>query len=304
MLHAVCRAPAAMLLVGACALSARAQTVDLTVDAPPALASAARRVQEIDRTTLAAALGRAGLPLPERIRVVLIASDDPRAAAMPEWIVGLARGTRNIVIFPERIGSYPYGSLESIVRHEIVHLALNTRARGAPLPRWFHEGVAVTVERGWGAREEIRLLLAALDRPSMADLRRLFASATRPDTSQAYLLAAALVDDVRERHGSEAPGAIAAAVASGMAFETAFLSVTGEPTEAVAARAWAGHLRVTRFLPIVTGPSAVWSLILAVAVVAFVFTVRRRRERRRRWDQETDEEGPEAGDGEPPPDVR
>jgi hypothetical protein len=184
-----------------------------------------------------------------------------------------------------------------------VHLALNTRARGGPLPRWFHEGVAVTVERGWGARDEIRLLLAALDRPSLADLRRLFASDTHPDTSQAYLLAAALVDDVRERHGSESPGAIAAAVASGLPFETAFFTVTGERTEAVATRAWAGHLRLTRLLPIVTGPSAVWSLILAVAMLAFVFTIRRRRAQRRRWDEEPENQ-PDDDDGERPPDVR
>lgn len=295
----------ACLLGLAVAATAGAQEIDLSVEAPPALEDAARRVRDIDRTTLAAALGRAGLPLPPRVRILLVAGDDPRAAGVPDWIVGFARGTRTIVIFPGRIASYPYGSIESIVRHEIVHLALNARARGGPLPRWFHEGVAVTVERGWGARDELRLLLAALDRPSMADLRRLFASDSHPDTSQAYLLAAAIVDDVRERHGSESPGAIAAAVASGLSFDAAFVAVTGERTDAVAARAWTGHMRLTRLVPIVTGPSAVWWLILAVATLAFAFSVRRRRERRRRWDAHPEpEDDVEEPDGEPPPDVR
>lgn len=289
--------------VAAGVTAARAQRIDLAVETPPALEGAARRVRDIDQAALAAALGRAGLPVPARVHIRLVAGDDPRAVGTPEWIVGLARGSRNIVIFPGRIGSYPHGSLESVVRHEIVHLALNARAGGVPLPRWFHEGVAVSVESGWGARDELRLLLAALERPSVADLRRLFASDRYPDTAQAYLLAAALVDDVRQRHGSASPGAIAGAVASGLSFDAAFVRVTGEATEDVAARAWAGHRHLTRLLPVVTSPSAVWALILAVAVLAFMFTLRRRREQRRRW---ADDEQPhdEARDDEPSPDVR
>ncbi len=297
------------VLVILAAAAASAQGGGVTVDAPPALGDAARRIRAIDQARLADQLGRAGLPLPERIRIVLVAEGDPRAVGTPEWIVGLAAGTRNIVVFPGRIGSYPYGSLESVVRHEIVHLALNTRAAGRPLPRWFHEGVAVAVEKGWGQSDEIRLLLAAFDRPSVADLGRLFASDKYPDTSQAYLLAAALVDEVRTRHGDETPGAIAGAVASGLPFETAFFTVTGERTEEVAARAWAGHRWLTRLVPMVTSPSAVWSLILGIATLAFVFTIRRRRAQRHRWEAEPDDEMAEheetpEDDGEPPPDVR
>lgn len=275
-----------VVFVAVVAAAAGAQSSDLAVQAPPELEPAARRVRGIDQGALADALGRAGLSLPPRVRIMLVASDDPRAAMTPGWIVGRAAGTRNIVIFPGRIGSYPHGSLESVVRHEMVHLALATRAGGVPLPRWFHEGVAVSVESGWGARDELRLLLAAFDRPSIADLRRLFASDRYPDTVQAYLLAAALVDEVRRRHGSDSPGAVASAVASGLSFGEAFFRVTGERPDDVAARAWAGHRRLTRILPLVTGPSAVWSLILAVAFLAFAFTVRRRRERRRQWEDE------------------
>jgi hypothetical protein len=276
----------ALLSVLAAALPAAAQELDFSVEAPRSLEPAARRVRDIDRAALADALGRAGLPFPLRVRVELIASDDPRASATPDWIVGRAAGTRNIVIFPERIGSYPYGSLESVVRHEIVHLALSTRARGVPLPRWFHEGVAVSVGAGWGARDEIRLLLAAFDRPSIADLRRLFTSVRHEETAQAYLLAAALVDEVRARHGSEMPGTIASEVASGLSFDAAFIKVTGERPDEVAARAWVGYHRLSRVLPALTSPSAVWVLVLAVAALAFAASLRRRRARRRKWDEE------------------
>lgn len=124
----------------------------------------------------------------------------------------------------------------------------------------------------------------------MADISRLFAAAAYPDTSQAYLLSAALVNEIRQRHGRDVQARIAAAVAQGTAFEPAFFAVTGEPVDAAADRAWRGHRRVSRWVPVITSPSAVWTLILALAVVAFLVSARRRRGRRRRWDEEDDVE--------------
>jgi hypothetical protein len=185
------------------------------------------------------------------------------------------------------------------VRHEIVHLALTARAGGRPLPRWFHEGVATALESGWDARDELRLLVAALDPPSLADIRRLFASDAQPDTSQAYRLSAALVDDIRQRHGPRVTGEIASRVADGAAFDTAFRAATGDTVETAAARAWAAHRRISRWFLIVTAPSAVWTLILLLAGVAFLSQVRRRRMRRRQWeeDQTGDDEEEKDEDG-------
>ena len=268
------------------AADVRAQRADLVVSAPAGQAGIARRIREIDQAPLASALEQAGLPMPPRVGILVLPDGDPRAGRVPRWIVGLAAGVDEIAIFPDRIGSYPYGSLESVVRHEIVHLALNMRAGERPLPRWFHEGVAVTVESGWGARDQLRLLLAAFDRPAITDLHRLFASDAYPETSQAYLLSGALVHDVRARFGSAAPGAIAGLVSSGLPFEDAFERTTGEQVEDAASRAWAGYRRLSQWIPVATSPSAVWLLILGVATVAFVFSVRRRRALRRRWEEE------------------
>ena len=135
-------------------------------------------------------------------------------------------------IFPGRIGSYPasypYDSLESVVWHEVVHLALSGQAGGRPLPRWFHEGVAMSVEKGWGVSSQARLLLAAVSNPSLSDLGRLFASSSQPETASAYFLAAALVSDIRERHGAATPGVIVDRVARGVPFAQAFALETGE----------------------------------------------------------------------------
>src|SRR5918999_672180 len=145
--------------------------MDLTVETPSSLAQVADRVRDVDRQQLAAALARAGLNIPPWIHVTLIPENDPRARVTPVWIVGLASGSHDIAIFPERIGSYPashpYDSLESVVWHEVVHLALSAQAGGGPLPRWFHEGVAMSVE-GWGLTSQRRLLLAAGSNPGLS----------------------------------------------------------------------------------------------------------------------------------------
>ena len=259
---------------------------NLVVTAPPALEATAARLRDLDWRPMTAALANAGLALPSTVRVLLIDEHDTRATATPWWVVGVATGTEDIAIFPARAGSYPYESLESVLRHEIVHLALSTRAGERPLPRWFHEGVAVSVETEWHLESDVRLVLAARRNPGLADLARLFASDTYLANADAYRLAAALVNDIRERHGAAIPGQIAGRVAAGVPFEMAFELETGETPDAVAGRVWAQYRRWTAWLPVVTSESAIWTAILALAFVAFVAQFRKRARRRRQWAEE------------------
>jgi MYXO-CTERM domain-containing protein len=274
---------------------AAAQRFDLRIDAPPSFDRLAERLRRVEPAALDRALAAAGLELPPRVYVTLLQEDDPRVGAVPRWIVARAFDVDTIVIFPSRISAYPYDSLESVFLHEITHLALNARAGGRPLPRWFHEGVAVSVESGWGIGSQARLLLAAARGPAIDDVTRLFRSESQPDTTTAYLLAAALVEDVRARHGLDAPGRIAGHVSRGAGFEDAFSRETGEGVDAAAARAWRAY-RGLRWLPVVTGAAGLWGWILVLAFVAFAVRIRRRRERRRRWQ---DEEGPDPDDPSP-----
>ncbi|HVL66300.1 MAG TPA: hypothetical protein VM364_03435 [Vicinamibacterales bacterium] len=275
---------------------AEAQRFELTVDAAPPLASVAQRVEGIRPESLALSLARAGLELPPRVHVTIIGNDDPRAAQMPPWVAGRAFGEERIVIFPQRIPASPYDSLDSLVLHEIVHLALNVRAGGRPLPRWFHEGVAVSVESGWGIGSQVRLLIAAAREPEIAELATLFESDRVPETTTAYLLAAALVEDVRRRHGLEIPGAIAGRVAAGEPFDRAFRSATGETVEQAATRAWRVY-RGIRWLPVLTSGTAMWGAILLLAFLAFVVRLQRRRRKRREWDEEEEREEQDELDG-------
>jgi hypothetical protein len=274
------------LLLFSLALAATSAAAEWTptVVAPVSLEPAAQRIRTLDAQPIAEALQRAGLELPPRVHVMLVPEDDPRASAVPAWFVGVASGVSDVIIFPDRVLSYPYDSLESVMRHEVVHLALNARAGGRRLPRWFHEGVAVSIESGWRIGDRLRLTVAAASGPPLDDLTRLFASDARPDTTEAYLLAAAFVDDLRRAHGAALPGRVAARVATGVPFASAFELETGETPDRAADRAWRSYRRWTTWLPMATSASALWGLILALAFVAFF--VRLSQRRRRRWEGE------------------
>jgi hypothetical protein len=260
--------------------------LQLILHAPSSLTADAGRIRAVDVTGLEKALDQAGLPSPADVQITLIPDDDPDARRVPSWIVGLAIGERDIVIFPNRVLAYPYDSLESVVRHEVAHLALNIASGDARLPRWFHEGVATSVDSGWSMGARLQLLLAMLARPDIAQLTRLFASDSATDTTQAYLLSALLVADLRERYGAAIPGAIAGRVGAGTSFAEAFRLETGVTPDAAADQAWAGYRRWTAWVPAVTDPAAAWLLILLLAFVAFIAQRRRRARRRRQWDEE------------------
>jgi len=265
--------------------AALAAPTDLMI-APSPLTAAASRIRAVDLERLGNDLARAGLEPPPRIDVTLIPETDPRAADVPRWIVGLALEPADIVIFPERVLPYPYDSIQSVFRHEVAHLALAARAGGRDLPRWFHEGLAVAVDAGWGVGGRLRLLLEMTGNPVTADLARLFASNNEPETAQAYGLSAALVADLQRRHGAAAPGAIAARVAQGISFARAFQLETGETPDEAATRAWTTYRHWTMWVSVGTSQTTVWGAILVLACLAFIARARRRERRRRQWDEE------------------
>ena len=284
--------PALFVTLAACLCGTTAvqpAAADIRIEAPATLASAARRLDTIDRSRLDGDLARANLALPDTVTVSLIDSADPRAARTPAWIVGLAFGTDTVVIFPERVMAYPYDSLESVLRHELTHVALSARAGDSRLPRWFHEGVAVSVDAGWDLSSRLQLLLAMRSDLRVADLDRRFASEAPSDIDLAYRLAAALVDDLRRRHAPGIPGTIAGHVAMGRSFDDAFRLATGETPDAAAARAWGFYRQWNNWVTALTSPSVPWAIVLGLAVIAFVTRVRQRRRKRRQWQAEDDD---------------
>ena len=139
-----------------------------------------------------------------------------------------------------------------------------------------------------GGLDRIRLLIETTGNPVTADLGRLFASEAQSTSAQAYGLSAALVADLQRRHGTATPGAIASRVAMGVPFETAFQQAIGETPDEAARRAWTTYRHWTIWVSAVTSQTAIWGLIVGLALLAFIVRTRQRLRRRRRWDEDVD----------------
>ena len=261
----------------------------LVVEGPESLAGVVRQTRELDAGRLASIMQLTGLThAGEPIRVLLAPETAVVAHDTPPWVAAFADATADLVVlFPARIGSYPYSSLETVLFHEVAHILIARASGGGRIPRWFNEGLASAAERTWGlgARSRFAWEVVAGGRPSATALEGLFFGSDR-DVVRAYALSDALVRDVLERYGSDAPARILARMADGAPFEVALYAVTGYPVEGVMLSFWARHDTWKSWISAAGHPFTQWSLITLLALAAIWSQRRRRRERRRRWELE------------------
>jgi hypothetical protein len=246
------------------------------------LAGYARRLEGIDPARLLAVMRLVGLDDPgPAIPVLLVPEESPLAARTPAWIAGYARADSVIVLFAARTPSYPHESLPELLQHEVTHVLIARAAGGRPVPRWFHEGVALVAERGWSLGERTRLAyhLAFGGAASVASLDALFA--TPQSVSRAYDLSGAFVQDLLQQHGPDMAARILACMRTGEPFERAFASVTGASVTEANDAFWHRRRLWVSWLPWVTSPGTVYGVMTMLALAA-ILRVRMRRAARRR----------------------
>jgi hypothetical protein len=261
----------------------------LIVEAPPALESTAARVRAVDPAQLASAMRLVGLTDPgPPIRVIVAAEGSGPAVDVPSWISGYALSDRGlIVLLPQRVPSYPDSSIDDLLRHEVAHVLIARAAGGRPLPRWFHEGLAMIAGGSWGFEDRSRLTLALLtDRPvSLEELERRFA-AGQGEVNRSYAIAGAFVRELFDRYGPEAAPRLLAGVARGLSFEQAFREATGVTMAAAESSFWSRQTFWYRWVPVLTSSVTLWLLITLLALWAMRHRRERDAARRRAWDEE------------------
>src|SRR5262249_52269619 len=132
---------------------ARAEPPRLEIQAPPELAGDARAVRETDPASFLDAQELTGVASPGTpIRVVLEPESSEAARETPRWVTGFAREDV-VVLFPRRAPRYPSGAFADVLKHEVAHVLLFRASGGRPLPRWFHEGVAMAASRPWNLED-------------------------------------------------------------------------------------------------------------------------------------------------------
>jgi hypothetical protein len=263
--------------------------LELIVEAPPGWEPTAERLRAVSQDELASAMRLVGLTEPgPPIRVIVAPEGSGPARLVSPWISGYALSDKGlVVVMPQRVGSYPDSSLEDLLRHEVAHVLVSRAAGDRPLPRWFHEGMAMIAGGSWGLDDRSQLTLALLaDRPvSLAELEERFLRG-QSEVNRAYAVAGSFVRDLFDRYGPEAAPRTLAGVARGLSFEEAFREATGVTLAQAESAFWNRQTFWYRWVPVLTSSVTLWLLITLLALWA----IRRRRRRdaalRRIWDEE------------------
>jgi hypothetical protein len=262
---------------------------ELVFAAEPGTEAAARRLEAMDRSRLAGAVRLSGLRDPgPPIRVQLVSERSELARQTPSWVTGFATGPWNpVVLFPARPARYPYDSLEDLLQHEVAHVLVDRAAAGHPVPRWLHEGIAMTAGDRWGLEDSGRFAfeVARRGRVPLADLDRWFHGPTS-SVARAYSVAGGFVNFLLRRHGPQVTGDVLAGLATGRTVADAFEQATGESLAAAEDAFWRRETFWFRWVPLLTSSTVLWIGVTALALAAIVRRRQRDAELRQRWEDE------------------
>jgi hypothetical protein len=244
------------------------------------------------------------------MRVVLADTRSDIARQVPSFVAGFAIGEQGlIVLFPARSPGYPHDTLEDVLRHEIAHVLISRAAGGHDVPRWFHEGLAVAVERPWDFEDRRRLASALVFGPrlSLAAIDELFAGGEAAQ-ARAYSLSAAVVRHLMAVYGDNAPARVLQEIARGRPFDDALAAVTAVPLPRLEAQFWDAQRAWTTWIPLVASSTVVWLAVIGLGVLALRRIRNRSLRIRQRWaedeaqsaspgtDLTTDQLGPDRRD--------
>ena len=273
----------------ALAAAGQAALPELAIEAPPELRRYLARLDHLDRERLAGAMELAGLAeAGEPIRVILAPEGSPLARRVPPWVAGYAMGELGtVVVFPTRASTYPYDSLEELLQHEVAHVLVARAAGGAEVPRWLHEGIAMTAGGAWDLEDTGRggLTVARQGEVPLSRLPELFRGGGGA-AARAYAVSGGFVRFLLRRHGRAVTGEILAGLAAGLPFREAFRRAAGESLAEAEEAFWRKQTFWHRWLPLVTSSTVLWIGVTALALWAMRRRRRRDAERFARWEAE------------------
>ncbi len=263
----------------------------LIFDAPEFLRPLVGRLRNVDPRGFRAAMDLIGVEHPgPPIRVILAPESARLAQLVPAWISGYAAGAEGIIVLlPERVPSYPYGSLESVLSHELAHVLVARAAAGRAVPRWFDEGLAMVVADRWDLEDRARLVWAMVGggQISLAQLDGEFRK-DRTSAQGAYVLAKAFVRYLLRRWGEEVPGRMLALLAEDLPFPEAFVRVTGVSLHDAESAFWSQQTVWNRWVPIVTSSATLWMAVTVLALYAYRKQRQHAAALKQRWAEEDD----------------
>lgn len=289
--HPITHAACILLVCAALTFAARVQLAGLV----PAGIDPLHLQVSLNRVVAQLAGPGARMPRPITVMFYRQADTPPSASWLPEWGGGGAHGPDSVFV-PLDIPFAVERDLAGVIVHEMTHCVVMRVAGRVEVPRWFHEGAAMTYSGELSFEQGLTLARAVLTNavPSFGDIdsvNLLPRSGAQLAYSQSHAAYAFLVKE----YGVEAPRLILARAVTRDDFGAGFveaLGVTAQEFELLARK----HIFQRYGMGFIAGDLyLVWLGIFVLAALAFV-VVRLRRARRLREMAQSEHAAPGLSD--------
>ena len=207
--------------------------------------------------------------------------DSLTGGAAPEWGAGIADPERGLIVLPtfdwQRT---PPHTLQTTLRHELAHVALQRWLGDARTPRWFTEGYAQWAAGEWSLDSAWRLRLALVsDRTPPLDSLTLEWPWGEADARVAYLLSASAIAYLVDRSGENGLRVLLLRWRESSDFDAAFRSTYGV-TMGQFEEDWRAYVKRRYGWTVLLGQSAFFWMV-AAGLLLVLMVIRRRRDRAR-----------------------
>ena len=234
------------------------------------------------------------LPVLERVevRIAPTLGDMSRLAPVnnppPQYASGVAYPRLRLILLSmlEPRGAEAV-DLPEVLRHELVHVALEEAVGGQHVPVWFNEGLAISLsgEKRWDRMQV--LVKAALSGTliPLSDLDRRFPSENF-EVSIAYAESADFVRFLNQRSDHQRFVSMINRVREGDTFERALGDSYNSDVRKLEFQ-WRGEVeRRYSIWPVLGGGGAIWGVVMVVLVMAYVKKKRRAKKILEKWGRE------------------
>lgn len=213
------------------------------------------------------------------------------ALRLPEWGGGGALGRDTIIVPLDRL---MLAGMDAgrVTIHELVHIVLARVYGGIPIPRWFHEGLAMTLSGELLFNEQVVISRALFTRQllpfdTIEKVNALDQYGAELAYSESHLAVAYLIDE----YGIDTIPVLLYAVRATGSFDTAMNRILGFSPKDFESFARENVARRYSFVFLISDTALYWIPITFLFIAAFIaVTIRNKKKRRRMEEEEKREE--------------
>ena len=207
------------------------------------------------------------------------------ATGMPRWAAGVAHSASGEIVIAQHAPDGSRTDLDSLMRHEMAHVALYRATGGAEIPSWFHEGVAESFGNEIDLMRSQTLAGAVFGAgvPRLEQLEKNFHGLDPLAATVSYAAARDFVNHLRARDsdGSDLRQ-VMSEIRRGTSFEAAFVKTYNRSLSELDSEWRSGLTGRFAWFPVVSSGGLPLAALSPFMVVA---AVRRRRQLREGWER-------------------